>query len=49
MPGESMTSLFEMLEPSAGKLACSVLRGAGGSDAAGLPDPLVRARRDLTF
>jgi CHAT domain-containing protein len=28
-----------MLEPYAGKLACTVLRGGGGSDAASLPDP----------
>ena len=31
--GSIDTSAFEMLEPSAGKLACSVLRGAGGGNA----------------
>jgi hypothetical protein len=33
---------FERLEPCAGKLACGVLRGLGGSNAPWLPDHLTR-------
>ena len=32
--------LFEMLEPCAVKVACTVLRGPGRSNPARLPDPL---------
>ena len=40
---------FERLEPCAGKLASTVLRGLGGGNAARLPDVRSHYLRDVTF
>ena len=39
-PGCTTRATFEMLEPCAGKLACTVLRGRSGREAGELPGAL---------